>query len=397
MASMRKASRGVIFCLAFLWIAVHVLSANEQSAVNAPYSPPVQREDGWLVTDAGSVGFNEAALAALTQSIREGKYLNVHAVLVEKAGQLVYEAYFEGEDENWGDPLGNVVFDHETLHDLRSISKSVTSALLGIALGGGYEMALNTPLPAYFPDLKDRISPELDKVSLQHALTMTAGLEWNEMTVPYTDPSNDEARLYTTKDPVGMVLSRPLRDPPGSRWYYNGGLTEVIAGIIERKTGKPLDDYAEDVLFKPLGIINYEWRRSSLWPSEHSPSASSGLRLSARDLAKFGSLFLNQGRWQGKQIIPVEWVSRSIKRHVQDIPWGLSGIYGYGFMWYPGHTKGMPGFPVIHAVGHGDQRIFILPKQEIVVTIFAGLYNEQRWVSESILRQIVVALELGSK
>lgn len=392
---MSKASLRPVLCLLIgLGLGGWGFSATAQLTDAATYRPPVQREDGWPVAAAGTAGFSEAALAALTQAIRDGVYLNTHAVLVEKAGHLVYEAYFEGKDERWGVPLGNVVFDHQTLHDLRSVSKSVTSALLGIALGGDYETALATPLPAYFPDLKHRFGPDLGQVTLQHALTMTAGLEWNEMTVPYTDRSNDEIQLYYTYDPIGMVLSRPLRDPPGSTWYYNGGLTQVLAGLIERKTGMPLDRFAEEALFAPLGITDYEWLGSSLWPSGSSPSAASGLRLTARDLAKIGSLFLHQGRWQGQQVIPAEWIARSTERYVQDIPWGPPGVYGYGFMWYPGHTKGIPGFRIIRAAGNGDQKIFILPEQEIVVTIFAGLYNQNRWVSEGILRTILVTTAL---
>jgi CubicO group peptidase (beta-lactamase class C family) len=311
--------------------------------------------------------------------------------LVEKAGRLVYEAYFEGEDERLGEPLGNVVFNHQTLHDLRSVSKSVTSALLGIALGGDYEAALATPLPAYFPDLKHRFGPDLGQVTLQHALTMTAGLEWNEMRVPYTDKSNDAIQLNYTEDPVGMVLSRPLRDPPGGfwDWNYNSGLTQVVAGLIERETGMPVDRFAEGALFAPLGITDYEWL---VWLADSSPNAAAGLRLTARDLAKFGSLFLHQGRWQGQQIIPAEWIARSTERHVQYIPWGRSGVYGYGFMWYPGRTKGTTSFPIIRATGNGDQQIFILPEQEIVVTIFAGLYNQNRWPSYSILRRILATV-----
>lgn len=391
----RASFRTILSLLIYLGVGGGGFGANAQSPDAATYNPPVQRDDGWPVVAAGTVGFNEAFLAALTQSIRGGYYLNTHAVLVEKAGRLVYEAYFEGPDESWGDPLGNVVFDNKTLHDLRSVSKSVTSALLGIALEGNYETALATPLPAYFPDLKHRFGPDLGKVTLQHALTMTAGLEWNEMTVPYTNRANDEIQLYYTEDPVGMVLSRPLRDPPGSTWYYNGGLTQVLAGLIERKTGKPLDRFAEEALFAPLGITKYEWRRSSLWPAGSSPSAASGLRLTARDLAKIGSVFLHRGRWQGQQVIPADWVARSIERHVQDIPWGANGVYGYGFMWYPGHTKGVPGFPIIRAAGNGDQKIFILPEQGIVVTILAGLYDEGRWVSEGILGQILIAFKGG--
>ena len=102
---------------------------------------------------------------------------------------------------------------------------------------------------------------------------------------------------------------------------------------------------------------------------------------------------MHEGRWQGRQIVPEDWVSRSIKRHVHDIPWGPPGVYGYGFMWYTGTTRGIPAYPIIRAAGNGDQRIFILPKQQLVVTIFAGMYNEGRFASRGILNQILIAYE----
>ena len=381
---------GLLAVVAFGLSGGACAEATRQAAV--PESPPVQGTDGWPVASLGDAGFDEAAMAALTAAIRDGAFSNTHAVLVEQAGVLVYEAYFEGADERWGAPLGTVTFDRETLHDLRSVTKSVTSALLGIALSGSYDEALERPLIVTFHDLKEGFGEGTEKITLRHALTMTAGLEWNEMTVPYTDRSNDEIRLYYSEDPVAMVLARPLREAPGSEWYYNGGLTQVLAGVIERETGQPLDVFAERVLFEPLGITEYEWLGSSLWPSGSSPSAASGLRLRARDLAKIGSLVLHDGAWQGKAVIPAEWIELSTRRHVQDIPWGPDGVYGYGFMWYPGRTLGEPETRIIRAAGNGGQRLYIVPEHEIVVTVLAGLYNRNSgWIGEGILERVLAA------
>ena len=148
--------------------------------------------------------------------------------------------------------------------------------LLGIALADSSEVALERPITSFFPN-REGLGTGLDAVTLHHVLTMTAGLEWNEMTLPYTDSRNDESRLYDTDDPIGLVLAREVRDVPGSRWYYNGGLTQLTAGVIENLTGKPLDEYAKEVLFSPLGITDYTWHRSTNWPSDSSPSAASGL------------------------------------------------------------------------------------------------------------------------
>ena len=299
---------------------------------------PAVLDDSWPVGKPSEAGLDPAALSNMISEIDAGTLPNVHAVLIEHEGRLVFERYWPGDDENWGQDIGRINHGPETQHDLRSVTKSVTSALLGIALGNTAEDALSRPIVSFFPDLELR-GPALDTVTLHHVLTMTAGLEWNEMDVPYTDSDNDEIRLYNTDDPVGFVLSREVRDAPGSRWYYNGGLTQVAAGVIQHLTDKPLDQYAEEALFDPLGITDYTWHRSDAWLANSSPSAASGLRLRARDLAKVASIFLHKGLWQGRQIVPSAWVASSTARHVQDNPWGPPGVFGYGYFWYPGALK----------------------------------------------------------
>ncbi len=360
-----------------------------------PDDAPLRLADGWAVARPSEAGFDPAALAKITVAIEDGSIRNVHAVVIEQGGRLVYERYFEGPDERWVRPVGTVQFERDSLHDLRSVTKSVTSALLGLALESNYEAAIARPIVDYFEDLEGGFGRGVEQITLRHVLTMTAGLEWNEMSVPYTSIDNDERRLYYRPDPVAMVLEREVRDPPGERWYYNGGLTQVLAGLIQRQTGKPLDRYAEETLFGPLGITDYEWLGSSAWGPEASPSAASGLRLRARDLAKIGSLFLHQGRWNGQPVIPAEWVALSTQRHVPNVPWGPPGVYGYGFMWYPGEIKGPDGYTIVRAVGNGDQRLFIAPGAGIVVTVFAGNYNNYTFASGDKIFARVMAARRG--
>ncbi len=356
---------------------------------------PAALGDGWAVAEPAEAGLDPAAIADLVEKIDTGWIPNVHAVLIEHRGRLVFERYWPGEDENWGQPLGRVDHGPATQHDLRSVTKSVTSVLLGIALGDSAEDALERPITTYFPD-REALSTELEAVTLHHVLTMTAGLEWNEMVLPYTDSRNDEVRLYYTDDPIGLVLARRVRDTPGSRWYYNGGLTQLTAGVIENLTGKTVDDYAEEVLFGPLGITEYTWHRSSAWSSDISPSAASGLRLRARDLAKIGSIILHEGKWQGRQIVPAAWIAASTTRHVDDIPW-WPGVYGYGYLWYPGRLNDgrmlIYGSTVIRARGNGDQGIFVLPEAGLAITVLAGNYNDfSHGVDQRIMELIVRAL-----
>jgi CubicO group peptidase (beta-lactamase class C family) len=345
-----------------------------------------QSDGGWQTASPESAGFRASALDQITGATRQGTYPNTHAVLIEYDGRLIYEQYFAGSDERWGQPIGERKFDANSLHDLRSASKSVTSALLGIALEKDFEKALVRPIGSFFPRLKLR--PELNAVTLHHVLTMTAGLEWNEMTVPYTDPKNDEVQMYTVKDPVELVLSRPLRDKPGTRWYYNGGLTQVLAGVVTQISGKPFGVFAKEVLFSPLGVTQYEWVGPPIWDAS-MPAAASGLRMRGRDLARFGSVFLHHGEWQGRQIVPSTWVELSTRRQVQNIgEWHGSADWGYGYQWWVGRPAG---YEAAVARGNGNQRVFVAPKERVAVTIFAGEYNKFEGHSERLFGAIMGA------
>lgn len=330
-----------------------------------------------------------SGFAQLTADIRAGKFPNTHGVLVEHDGQKIYEEYFPGKDERWGQPIGDRLLDANGLHDLRSVTKSVTSAVLGIALGDQITAALKRPIDSFLPKIKAR--PELEAVTLHHVLTMTAGLQWNEMTVPYTNPQNDELQMYATKEPVAMVLARPVVQRPGSAWYYNGGLTQVLAAVVTQLTGKQLDAYAKEVLFTPLGITEFEWFGSPGWDPP-MPSAASGLRLRLPDLARFGSVYLNGGKWEGRQVVPAEWVRLSMQRHVPSIgEWSNQGLYGYGYQWWI--AKFQQGWQVAAGVGNGNQRVFVCPDERVVVAIFAGDYNKFRGHSERIFRRVMEAIK----
>jgi CubicO group peptidase (beta-lactamase class C family) len=353
----------------------------------------------WETARPDEAGFRAAELQKLSTDIHAGQFPNTHAVLIERDGRLVYEQYFAGSDEIWGGAVANRTFVASSLHDLRSASKSVTSALVGIALSKDFDQAVERPIRSFFPNRQLR--PQLDAVKLRHVLTMTAGFEWNEMTVPYTDSQNDEGRMYSVKDPLGFVLARPLRDTPGARWYYCSGLTMVLAGVVEQITGKPFDIFAREALFSRLGITNYEWL-GSFDTDPRMPSAASGLRLSARDLARFGSVYLHGGQWRGRQIVPAGWVARSTQRQVSvgdlkanssktTFTYGMGSedaSWGYGYQWWVGR---MGGVDFAAAVGLGNQRVFVVPSERLVVTIFAGEYNKLGGHSEHIFARVLAA------
>jgi CubicO group peptidase (beta-lactamase class C family) len=361
---------GCLFALALMTPAPAL-----SQAVGSRYQVPAVRKDGWKTANADAVGVDSAKLANLTSTIRAWPELGVHAVLIERYGQLIYEEYFDGFDEKWGTSLGKVSMTVETKHDLRSVTKSVVSALVGIAHGEGAIKSLDEPIVTWFPAYPELHTPDRRRVTLAHVLSMTSGLEWNEE-IPYNDPRNDEIKMTRHEKPLLYALSRPFVVTPGSDFNYNGGLTQVMAAVLVRATKSSLQDYARTKLFEPLEITDVEW----MGDLAGMPAAASGLRLRARDLAKFGSLYLHGGKWNGKQVIPSDWVERSTRRQFRFRPGTGSNAgaqMGYGYFWWYGCYPSAAGMIEARtAVGNGQQRIFVLPGLDMVVTIFAGRYND---------------------
>jgi len=367
---LRKAVSGFV-ALALLSVS----SASAQAPVGAAYRVPRAINDGWKTASADQLGVDSARLAALTAAIRAWPELGVHAIVIERAGHLIYEEYFDGFDERWGESLGRVTMTPDLRHDLRSVTKSVVSALAGIAVASRAISSLHQPVVEWFPEYPELNSAERRRVTLAHVLSMTSGLQWNE-DVPYTNPRNDEIVMTRDAQPLRYALSRPFALAPGSDFTYNGGLTQVMAAVIERATKTSIQEYARTQLFEPLGITDVEWAGSLAG----MPAAASGLRLRARDLAKFGSLYLHDGRWNGTQIVPADWIDRSTRRHFRFRPRSgadAGGEFGYAyFWWYSCYSTGAGLVEARTAVGNGQQRIFVLPGLDMVVTILAGRYND---------------------
>jgi CubicO group peptidase (beta-lactamase class C family) len=364
----------ILVCIVALALLAPSLAQTQVVAVGT-YQRPATLNDGWQTANAESLGVDSAALGRLTATIRAWPELGVHAILIERSGHLIYESYFDGFDERWGQPLGRVSMTATSKHDLRSITKSVVSALTGIALSEGAIKSLDEPVVQWFPEFPDLNTTERRRVTLAHVLAMTSGLRWNEQ-VPYSDPQNDEIRMTRDAQPLRYALSAPFAVDPGADFNYNGGLTQVMAAVIERGTKTPIEDYARTKLFEPLGVTDVEW----LGDLAGMPAAASGLRLRPRDLAKFGSLYLHGGRWNSKQVVPEDWVARSTRRQFRFPPPSgadKSGEFGYGyFWWYNCYPTSAGPVEARTAVGNGQQRVFVLPGLDMVVTILAGRYND---------------------
>jgi len=312
------------------------------------------------------VEMDKQVIRELIDSIKTGFYPNRHSLLIYKDDKLVLEEYFSGKDENWGDDLGTVEHNDTVFHDMRSVSKSIVSACIGLAISQGKIKSADQPIFDFFEDYQRFNNEGREELTIRHLLTMTSGLKWNEE-VPYDNPENSEIQMINSEDGIGFVLSRELVAKPGTVWKYNGGTTELLAEVIQRVSGKNIHEFAEEFLFKPIGIEKSEWTIS---PSTNSPAAASGLRLTSRDMLKFGVLYHNEGKWGEVQIIPKKWIQESFNSSLE-LPFG-----GYGFQFWifnvdiDGNLLKIPA-----AVGNGDQRIFFDQKNNLVVVTTSGNYN----------------------
>ncbi|MDU8886239.1 serine hydrolase [Yeosuana sp. MJ-SS3] len=313
------------------------------------------------------VSLNGHAISELIDSIKTGFYPNRHSLLIYKDDRLVLEEYFSGQDANWGTDIGIIQHNDSTLHDMRSVSKSIVSACIGIAIAQGKIKSVNQPIFDFFEDYMQFNNHGREALTIRHLLTMTTGLEWNEE-IPYDNPENSEIQMINSGDGIGFVLSRKLVAKPGTVWKYNGGTTELLAEIIHRVYGKNVHEFAKEFLFEPIGIEQSEWTIS---PATNSPAAASGLRLTSRGMLKFGILYHNEGKWGKDQIIPKEWVQESLKSNI-DLPFG-----GYGFQfWIFNFDLNGSQFKIPAAVGNGDQRIYLDKKNNLIVVTTSGNYNK---------------------
>lgn len=351
------------------------------------YEQPSRTDDGWETEMLSNVGIDAEPMAALVGEIRTQRLANLHSVILVKDGKLVFEEYFDGSDEQRGRALGTVRFDRNTLHDLRSVTKSVTSALVGIAVGRG-ELKLSDVVVSFFDDTDGRWKDK-KALTVEHLLTMKTGLHWDERSYPYTDSRNSETAMDLSASSTGFVLGQKLVAEPGGRFQYCGGCTMLLAGVVKQATGRHLDEFAAELLFGPLGIREFEWVRHK----DGLPVAASGLRLRPRDMAKFGYLYVNEGRWKSREVVPSSWIDASTRVQV---PLDSTSAYGYQW-WVDLEPLGGDVVEIPVARGNGGQRIYVVPKLSLVAVITAGNYNSSasRLSEQAFWRYILPAASAG--
>jgi CubicO group peptidase (beta-lactamase class C family) len=368
-------------------LAAALLLLARAAAAAAPCTPPAALGDGWRIApEVAAAGFDAERLCTILQSFAASP-VNLHGLVIERAGALVAEQYREGPDSRSYTLLRRrTAFDAQTLHDLRSITKSVFGLLWGIAQADGTVPPLAAPLLDQFPQLADLKNDGRERITVEDALAMRSGLDWDE-SGSYRSWSNDEHGLVWRSDQARYVFDRPMAAPAGTRFNYNGGLPAVLALVLARNTHMPLPEFARQRLFEPLGISDWEWTRDL----QGRPLAYSGLRLRPRDLAKIGRMVLDGGRWNSREIVPASWIAASLAPHV------ATGEYGY-FWWRGVVRAGERTYEWRGGLGNGGQRLFLVPALDLVMVTTAGEYNDHGIGREllGLLAQVVGAVQGSS-
>ncbi|MFW9800726.1 MAG: serine hydrolase domain-containing protein, partial [Candidatus Thorarchaeota archaeon] len=333
---------------------------------------PVPREywpsDEWRTSTPTEQGVDTTKLDEMMRYI-ETNALRIDSILIVRNGYLVFEEY------------PSSLYSPGDYHIIHSCTKSFTSALVGIAIQNGYIGDVSDRMIDYF---SNRTIANLDNrkqnITIEHLLTMTSGLEWDEWTVPYGRSGNDATDMFSSDSSTQYVLDLPMAYEPGESWTYNSGGSHLLGAIVADTAGQTLSAFAFEHLLGPLGISE----ANVLWPHDQEgyDYGSGGVYMRPLDMAKFGYLYLNNGSWDGQQIVPSEWVTKSAGTEVY-----FNEYSGYSYQWwtYPTDIAN-----VYTAIGFAGQFIFVVPSLDMVVVFTSNTPPYQVSPQPSMLFQYII-------
>ena len=354
------------------------------------YTAPPDVNDGWTTASLQSVGMDEGIISSIAENINFKAYTEVHSVVIVKDGKLVFEEYWGGHDFGYMSPdfLGAYVqFDRNSRHNTHSTTKSFTSAVVGIAIQTGFINSVNDSIFDYLPNHQSLKNEGREKITIEDALRMASGLQWNEWEVAVTSSQHDLVLFNRSSDPVRYLLSKPMVTEPGTSFYYNGGTVDLLGVIVANAAETSVPTFSDKYLFGPLGITNYTWQ--TLYPSGIT-CAHGDIYITPRDMAKFGYLFLNNGIWNGVQIIAAEWVQESTRNHISP---GVTWADGYGYLWWlRTYHSGGHDYDAFRTDGWGGQQIIVFPALDMVVVFTGANYTTNVPCDEIVERYILPAV-----
>ncbi len=315
------------------------------------YLSPIDINDGLNVSSLEEHKMDTAGFSKLNQDICNDKYGNIHSLLVIENNNLIIEQYYNG-------------WDKDRFHFLASNTKSFNSILIGAAIEKGYIKNVDQRMSDFFPEYENLKTDTLkNKITIKNLLTMTSGFQWDEQSLPLTDPNNMGRKMDLTDDWLKSALMLPMDTIPGTKYVYSGPNNIILSEIIKRSTGKNIAEFAEEYLFEPLGIKEYNWiSKNGIYDS------GGGLSLKSRDIAKYGLLHLNKGKWNNKEIVSENWITEIFTPFIE-----IQSPFYSCYQWQMVKTEF--GFNAWFIPGNGGQIINIIPDLEMVIVINADNRN----------------------
>jgi len=348
---MKRTAFVLSWCLAF----AALLPARGRTAGEAAVAPQAVRPGGgWEVSDDAC---DRDKIGELKRRIAQGEFKDITSVVVIKGGKLLVEEYFNGADRT-------------TLHNTRSVGKTFASALMGAAIRDGYIKDLDQTLGEFY-DLRSfaNFSAKKSAVALKNLMTMSSAFLGSDNDA--ASPGNEE-NMYPAANWVKFALDLPMdaAKENGKQWdYFTAGVV-LVGDILDRAVPGGLENYADRVLFKPLGITRYQWQ----YTPQKVVNTAGGLQMSSLDYAKFGQLYRDRGRWNGVPVLPEEWVAKSFQKYLP-IPFIAGGHYGLLFWNMTYHVDGRP-LETFFCTGNGGNKIFVFLDQPLVVVVTATAYGK---------------------
>jgi CubicO group peptidase (beta-lactamase class C family) len=302
-----------------------------------------------------SDNYDKNLIKTLKGNIEEGVFKQISSIVVIKNGRLLIEEYFNGETR-------------DSLHDPRSLGKSFSSTVTGIAESEGYLKNEDQTLREFYNIRSyNNYASQKEYVSIKDLLTMSSVFDGNDD--DYNSPGNEE-NMYPTPDWVKFTLDLPVNlTRPKEEWHYFTAGVVLLGDILNKTVPGGLEKYADQKLFKPLAITKYQWQHTP----QGVPNTAGGIRMNALDFAKYGQLYKNRGKWYGKQIIPEPWIDKTFTKY-KSIPGRKDEFYGYLF-WNKKYIVKGKAYETFYCAGNGGNKIYIFMDQPLVIVITATAYG----------------------
>lgn len=351
------------YLIIILLVSLTIVSCDKKEDSN--HYPTSETISTLETIEAEKVGMDQSKIDLAYSKALEIE--NLYSLLIVKNGFLVAEDYFDK-------------YTKDSIMHIRSVTKSVVSALIGKAIEEGFIESINDPLSKYISEAVPELTEEKGRLTLKELITMSSGLEWNESW------GNEYYYFATADDPVNYVLDKPFATTSGTHFNYNSGTSYILSVVLTEAVGKSTLEYAEEKLFAPLNFENYYWYK---YGDYYNGGAS--LMLRARDMAKFGMLYLNNGKSNNVQLIPEEWISESLEPTPLiglGFTWGDVTYGSYGYQWWLDEGKT---YKVFYALGWGGQIIYCVPDYNLVV-VATSVWNVESLVASSTEEAIITLI-----